>query len=172
MAKELDSKSKRAAQFIPFAALRGYYDMVSEVERIPGDKHEATEEEILEISGVLRELKKGDIVKLTYYDTDSRNGTARNGNDIPEHQLPIKPCSTCSSKCDKDEATLQIIFRVGTVWVKTGYGHFAKALVQKFCPAFRTNSYRAPIIPCVAGIVELRFAFRALRLNVTHVDLK
>ncbi|MCQ2751777.1 MAG: YolD-like family protein [Coriobacteriales bacterium] len=66
-----DERIKRASQFIPFAALRGYYDMVSQIERVPGEKHEATEEEILEISNVLRQLKKGDIVRVTYYDKDA-----------------------------------------------------------------------------------------------------
>lgn len=64
-------RANRAQQFLPFASLRGYYDLVRKVERVPSEKHIATEEEVWEISQILGSLSKGDIVKVLYYDTDS-----------------------------------------------------------------------------------------------------
>lgn len=60
----------RARQFMPFAALKGYYELVRERERIAQPKRELMPEEIKTISNVLAQLKKGDMVSIRYYDRD------------------------------------------------------------------------------------------------------
>ena len=61
------SKGDRAKQFMPFAALRGYYDVVREKELIISDKKELTEEELFELNQMVSSIKKGDVVSVTYY---------------------------------------------------------------------------------------------------------
>ena len=51
----------RARQFMPFAALKGYYELVRERERTTQPKRELMPEEIEAISHVLAQLKKGEI---------------------------------------------------------------------------------------------------------------
>ena len=55
---------------MPFAALTGYYDLVREQERIVEPRHELTEEEAVALSRAIMQTKKGDLVRVTYYDRD------------------------------------------------------------------------------------------------------
>lgn len=61
----------RARQFMPFAALKGYYELVRQQERIEQPRHQITDEEALELSARLAALQKGDVVCVTYYDQDA-----------------------------------------------------------------------------------------------------
>lgn len=61
-------RASRAAQFMPFAALTGYYDLVREQERIVEPRHELTEEEGEELSRAIMQVRRGDLVRITYYD--------------------------------------------------------------------------------------------------------
>ena len=63
-------RASRAAQFMPFAALTGYYDLVREQERIVEPRHELTEEEAMALSRAIVQTRKGDLVRVTYYDRD------------------------------------------------------------------------------------------------------
>ena len=63
----------RARQFMPFAALKGYYELVRQQERVEQPRHQLTDEEALELSARLAALRKGDIVRVTYYDQDASN---------------------------------------------------------------------------------------------------
>ncbi len=62
-------RANRAAQFMPFAALTGYYELVRKQEITVEQKRELTEEKALELSQKLEGLKRGDLVRVTYYDT-------------------------------------------------------------------------------------------------------
>ena len=62
-------RAGRAAQFMPFAALTGYYELVRKQEITAEPKCELTEEKALELSKKLEGLKRGDLVRVTYYDT-------------------------------------------------------------------------------------------------------
>ena len=62
-------RAGRAAQFMPFAALTGYYELVRKQEITVEPKCELTEEKALELSKKLEGLKRGDLVRVTYYDT-------------------------------------------------------------------------------------------------------
>ena len=55
----------RAAQFMPFAALTGYYERVSEPRREP------SEEEAARISAELSAVRKGQLVRVTHYERDA-----------------------------------------------------------------------------------------------------
>lgn len=70
-------RADRAAQFMPFAALTGYYQLVKEQERVHEEKHELTEEEAEGLSRTICQIQRGDTVRVTYYDTEryrSRTG--------------------------------------------------------------------------------------------------
>lgn len=62
-------RANRAAQFMPFAALTGYYELVRKQEITVEPKRELTEEKALVLSKKLEGLKRGDLVRVTYYDT-------------------------------------------------------------------------------------------------------
>ncbi len=64
-------RASRAAQFMPFAALTGYYELARQQERVPEPRHELTEEEALALSRTIIQVKKGDLVRVTYYDWDT-----------------------------------------------------------------------------------------------------
>ena len=59
-------RANRAAQFMPFAALTGYYELVRKQEITVEQKRELTEEKALELSQKLEGLKRGDLVRVTY----------------------------------------------------------------------------------------------------------
>lgn len=61
----------RAKQFMPFAALKGYYDIIREKQKILEPKKELAEFEIQNISNKLSQLRKGMIAKIKYYNFDS-----------------------------------------------------------------------------------------------------
>ena len=62
---------KRAKQFMPFAALRGYYDLVRQKERVPEERRELTEEMGERLSRVFACAQKGDMLAVTHYDQDA-----------------------------------------------------------------------------------------------------
>ncbi|MBP5445702.1 MAG: YolD-like family protein [Acholeplasmatales bacterium] len=65
------SRRDRAKQFLPFNSLRGYYDLIREKEKEVTPKRELSNDDLLELSNKLKEIKKNRMVKITYYDVDS-----------------------------------------------------------------------------------------------------
>lgn len=63
--------SERARQFIPFAALRGYYDLIRERERVTEPKRELTEEHAQMLSRKMSQVRKGMMLSVVYYHTDA-----------------------------------------------------------------------------------------------------
>lgn len=63
--------SDRARQFMPFAALKGYYDMIEERKREKTPRRQLGEDAERELSEVLCGLKRGDMVRVVYYSTDA-----------------------------------------------------------------------------------------------------
>ena len=61
----------RAAQFMPFAALTGFYDLVRAQERVREPRREVGEERAAEISAELARLHRGDLARVTYYADDA-----------------------------------------------------------------------------------------------------
>ena len=66
-------KINRAKQFMPFAALKGYFDLIKTCEKIKEDKKELSEHEAEKISNTLNKLQKGMLVEITYYNIDFYN---------------------------------------------------------------------------------------------------
>ncbi len=64
-------RADRAAQFMPFAALRGYYELVRAEERVIEPRHELTDEEARSLSETLAGLARGQVVRAVYYDRDA-----------------------------------------------------------------------------------------------------
>ena len=63
--------ANRAKQFMPFAALKGYYDLIQARQRIVQPRHELTDEERLRVSEKLAQVKRRTMIKVTHYDTDA-----------------------------------------------------------------------------------------------------
>lgn len=70
MNREKMPVSKRAKQFMPFAALHGYYDLVKRKEEKPSEREDMTEERAEKLSEAAEKIKKGDFVKVRYYAVD------------------------------------------------------------------------------------------------------
>ncbi len=60
--------SQRAKQFMPFSALKGLYEALSEKEKIIVPKPELSEEKAEEIDQKLHQIQKGKIITVVYYD--------------------------------------------------------------------------------------------------------
>ena len=65
------SRRQRAAQFMPFAALKGYYDLIRERERVAEPKRELTDEQALELSRKLSQLKRREMACIVHYDGEA-----------------------------------------------------------------------------------------------------
>lgn len=64
-------RADRAAQFMPFAALRGYYELLRKQTLVPEPRHELTDEEALALSQVVQRVRRRQIVRVVYYDEDA-----------------------------------------------------------------------------------------------------
>ncbi len=64
-------RADRARQFMPFAALRGYYDLIREQQRVPEPRRDLADEDVERISRHLAGLAKGDMVRIRHYDRDA-----------------------------------------------------------------------------------------------------
>lgn len=72
----------RACQFIPFAALKGYYDLLRERELVPSPRHELTDEEAAELSIRMARVRRRAMVTVTYYERDCYRTTTGLVSDI------------------------------------------------------------------------------------------
>ena len=61
----------RARQFMPFAALRGYYDLVHAKEAVPERRRPLTEEEARELDETLATVARGAMVRAVFYEKDA-----------------------------------------------------------------------------------------------------
>ena len=64
-------RADRAQQFMPFAALKGYYDLIRERERVAEPKRELTDEQALELSRKLSQLKRREMACIVHYDGEA-----------------------------------------------------------------------------------------------------
>ncbi len=78
---------ERARQFMPFAALRGYEEVIKEKEKILEGKREISEERAEELSSQILKLKKGDVVSVIYY---LKDGYVEMRGAITEIDVPFK----------------------------------------------------------------------------------
>lgn len=66
-----DLKQDRAKIFLPFSALRGLKEALKKKERIIVDKKILSNEEKIKLSNKLTQIKKGIIIKVTYFEDES-----------------------------------------------------------------------------------------------------
>lgn len=66
----MSDRADRAKQFMPFASLKGYYDMVREQEKIISPKRELSEYRSELLSNKLLQVRKGAVIKAVYYRGD------------------------------------------------------------------------------------------------------
>ena len=59
--------SERAGQFMPFAALKGFYDLIRERERVIVPKHEIADDKAEELSRKMNLVEIGMMIKVVYY---------------------------------------------------------------------------------------------------------
>lgn len=69
-------RASRASQFMPFAALTGYYELTRQQERIREPKHDLTDEEALALSRAIEHCGRGSWVRVTHYDRDAYRVTS------------------------------------------------------------------------------------------------
>ncbi len=62
------TRENRAKQFASFACLKGLESMVKWQERIEVDKIELSEERLAEIDNKFKQIKKKDIITVTYFE--------------------------------------------------------------------------------------------------------
>ncbi|MGN0245693.1 MAG: YolD-like family protein [Lachnospiraceae bacterium] len=60
-------RSERAKQFMPFAALKGFEELLAEKEKMIVPKIELSEERKAELDDKMRSIKKNDMITVTYY---------------------------------------------------------------------------------------------------------
>lgn len=58
---------ERARQFMPFAALKGYYDLIHEAEYVPEPRRPITEEHSRTLSETAAQVKPRVLVRAVYY---------------------------------------------------------------------------------------------------------
>lgn len=63
-------KADRARQFMPFAALTGYYEVIKQREKIIEPRKELSEDEAEILSDKLNKIQKGMLITITYYKED------------------------------------------------------------------------------------------------------
>lgn len=61
----------RARQFAPFAALRGYYDLVREKERVAEPRRPLAEDEARELAETVAHLRRGQLVRAVFYENNA-----------------------------------------------------------------------------------------------------
>lgn len=67
MVRHKMGRAERAKQFMPFAALKGYYEALRKKEKIVVEKKELAEEYMAELDLELRQVKRNDIITVVYF---------------------------------------------------------------------------------------------------------
>ncbi len=70
MARQKMSMDKRAAQFLPFQAVRGLDEALAAKEKIKVDKIELSEEMAEELDKKMHQVRKGSMVTVVYFHKD------------------------------------------------------------------------------------------------------
>ena len=105
--------SDRAKQFMPFASLRGFDQIVKEKERVLIDKKELTEEEVRELNFTLQSLKKGTLVSVIYYMYGEYKKTT---GVITAIDLALKSLTVVKTKIDFEDLYSIEKVSAGDIW--------------------------------------------------------
>ena len=87
-------RADRAQQFMPFAALKGYYDLIRERERVAEPKRELTDEQALELSRKLSQLKRREMACIVHYDGEAYVTARGLVSDIDSRPAPSPSSAT------------------------------------------------------------------------------
>ncbi len=96
-------KADRARQFMPFAALTGYYEVIKQREKIIEPRKELSEDEAEILSNKLGNIHKGMLLTLTYYKEDcyeTLTGLASNIDPIYRTITIVKTKIAIDDVCD------------------------------------------------------------------------
>lgn len=74
----------RAKQFIPFAALTGYYELIADVTRYREDKRDMLADHQDELESALQEIECGDRLKVVHYKDETYTTTIGELSEIRE----------------------------------------------------------------------------------------
>ena len=64
------NRQDRAKQFLPFNALRGFYAMVRDSEKVITERKELLEDELIRLDFLYQQLKPGMMCKIVFYEVD------------------------------------------------------------------------------------------------------
>lgn len=64
------NRKERARQFLPFASLRGFDEYLAEMTREKEEKREITEDRGNLLSKKIKEIHKGDLAEVVFYEND------------------------------------------------------------------------------------------------------
>ena len=64
-------RKQRANQFLPYAALRGFEELIEEETRVVHPRRELAEDEAEELSRTLCAVSAGNLVRVTFYAVDT-----------------------------------------------------------------------------------------------------
>ena len=76
------NNAERARQFMPFAALRGFEELIREQERKPEPRRTLSEEDATVLSRKLAHIRRGMVVCVTHYDKTAYRTTIGMVSDI------------------------------------------------------------------------------------------
>lgn len=85
--------AERARQFMPFAALRGFYNVIEERERIKSPRRELGEDDAHKLSCLLGTLQRGMMVKVIHYNNgfyETTEGLVAEVDFIFRHLVIVK----------------------------------------------------------------------------------
>ncbi len=63
----MENNDFRAKQFLPFDALKGFYDAIGQKNILKQDKKVLSEDTFKELNNKINKIKKGDTVQIKYY---------------------------------------------------------------------------------------------------------
>ena len=78
-------RSERAKQFIPFSALRGFYEELTRAEKVLCQKRELLEDEAEELNRKLTDIEAGSRIEIEYYrmgEYVKKKGTVKRVDDV------------------------------------------------------------------------------------------
>ena len=136
----MNDRADRARQFMPFATLRGFYDLIREKERVVEPRRIRSDEENARIDRKLNQVRRGMMVKLTYYNRDayetvegmvSNIDTVFRTVTIVKTKIPLDDIYDISAVlCIGTEQSSGIFINGKSTFICGGYSNFMQML---FC---------------------------------------
>ena len=94
------SRAERARQFMPFAALRGFEELIREQGRTPSPRKELSEEDAERLSQNLRRVERGMLVEVVYY---SNGGYVTQRGMVSDVDLTMRTLTVVKNRIPIDE---------------------------------------------------------------------